>query len=70
MIGTLYEFEDLKSISGYERVADVKRWADDCGIAVKRNRKGLWTTLSAINQAFGVLPPAPENASTYGAGDV
>jgi len=70
MIGALYEFDDLKSISGYERVADVKRWADDCGIPVKRNRRGLWTTLGAINQAFGVLPPVAQDAGTYGAGDV
>jgi len=48
------EFADLKRISGYNRRADVERWAKDNGIAVKPCRGGVWTTLEAVNIALGV----------------
>lgn len=58
------EFADLKRISGYNRRADVERWAEDNGIAVKPCRGGVWTTLEAVNVALGVAA-ANDGAAPY-----
>lgn len=54
MIGPVMEFSDLQRLSGYERRADVERWAADNGLAVKPCRGGVWTTVPALNQALGL----------------
>lgn len=54
MFGPFLEFADLQRISGYERVADVERWAERNGIQLKRSRSGVWTTVPAVNHALGV----------------
>lgn len=58
------EFADLKRISGYNRRADVERWAKENGIAVKLCRGGVWTTLEAVNIALGVTA-ANEESPAY-----
>lgn len=54
MIGPVLEFPDLQRLSGYERRADVERWAMDNGIPVRACRGGLWTTVPALNRALGL----------------
>jgi hypothetical protein len=65
MIGAVYEFSDLQRLSGYERRADVERWAERNGIALKTCRGGVWTTVDALNQALGLTPPGSD-ADPYG----
>lgn len=55
MIGrNVVEFKELQRLSGYERRADVERWAAEIGLPVKPCRYGVWTTLEAMNHALGV----------------
>lgn len=54
MIGPIFEFADLQRLSGFERRADVERWANDNGIPVKACRGGVWTTLAAVNLSLGI----------------
>lgn len=64
MLGAVYEFADLQRISGYERRADVERWAERNGIALKACRGGVWTTVDALNQALGIVQ-AGHDAEPY-----
>lgn len=54
MIGPIFEFADLQRLSGFDRRADVERWANDNGIPVKACRGGVWTTLAAVNLSLGI----------------
>ena len=54
MIGPIFEFADLQRLSGFERRADVERWANENGIPVKACRGGVWTTLAAVNLSLGI----------------
>ena len=54
MIGRIVEFDDLKRLSGFDRRADVERWAESAGVPVKPCRGGVWTTLDALNRALGI----------------
>lgn len=54
MIGPIFEFADLQRLSGFERRADVERWATENGIPVKACRGGVWTTLAAVNLSLGI----------------
>lgn len=63
MIGAdVLEFADLQRLSGYSRLSDVERWAQDNGIAFKRCRNGITTTVTAFNAAMGIVPAANEGA--------
>lgn len=53
-------FQDLQSITGYNRRADVERILLDQGVRIFRGRTGPWTTLDLINQAGGVKPASQE----------
>lgn len=53
-------FQDLQSITGYNRRADVERILLDQGVRLFRGRTGPWTTLELINQAGGVKPASQE----------
>ncbi|MDH4763381.1 hypothetical protein OMP44_10780 [Pseudomonas sp. CBMAI 2609] len=53
-------FQDLQSITGYNRRADVERILLDQGVRIFRGRTGPWTTLELINQAGGVKPASQE----------
>jgi hypothetical protein len=64
VIGPVLEFVDLQRISGFERRADVERWAGSIGVPVKPCRGGVFTTLAALNRALG-LPAANEDAGAY-----
>lgn len=63
MIGPVLEFSDLQRLSGFERRADVERWAENAGVPVKPCRGGVWTTLSALNRALGVAAANDESAA-------
>ena len=54
MIGQIVEFTDLQRLSGYDRRADVERWAATVGLPVRPCRAGVWTTTTALNQALGL----------------
>lgn len=69
MIGPVLEFSDLQKLSGFERRADVERWARDAGVPVKPCRGGVWTTLDALQRALGV-PAANDGESTPYPSDV
>jgi hypothetical protein len=64
MIGPVLEFPDLQKLSGFDRRADVERWAKDNGVPVKGCRGGVWTTLDALNKALGIVA-ANDDASPY-----
>lgn len=64
MIGPVLEFSDLQKLSGFDRCADVARWAGNNNIPVKPCRGGVWTTLAALNRALG-LPAANDDAGAY-----
>ncbi|MBA1259193.1 hypothetical protein [Pseudomonas oryzihabitans] len=53
-------FQDLQSITGYNRRADVERILLDQGVRIFRGRTGPWTTLELINQAGGVKSASQE----------
>ena len=67
MIGPIVEFSDLQRLSGFERRADVERWAQSSGVPVRPCRGGVWTTLDALNQALGL---AANDDDAYPAGMV
>jgi hypothetical protein len=69
VIGDVYEFPDLQRISGYERRADVERWAERAGVPLKPCRGGFWTTVDALNQALGIVQPG-SSSEPYGPGVV
>lgn len=64
MIGPVLEFSDLQRLSGFDRRADVERWAENAGVPVKPCRGGVWTTLAALNRALG-LSAANDDATAY-----
>lgn len=51
--------EDLQQVTGYTRVADVERCLQKNNIRYFHSRRGVWTTLSLINAAGGILPNQP-----------
>ena len=53
-------FQDLQSITGYNRRADVERILLDQGVRIFRGRTGPWTTLELINQAGGIKSASQE----------
>ncbi|WP_456953655.1 hypothetical protein [Lysobacter sp. HA35] len=63
----MLEFADLQRVSGYDRRADVERWARDIGLSVRPCRGGVWTTVEALNAALGLLA---SNDDAYPAGVV
>lgn len=57
MLGPLVQFDDLRQVLGYERMADVERCLRDQGIRYFRGRNGvLWTTVGLIEAAGGISP--------------
>ena len=67
MIGRVLEFQDLQRISGYERRADVERWAESIGLKVCPCRGGVWTTQTAVDAVLGI---AANDDDSYPAGMV
>ena len=57
-------FTDLQSASGYQRKADVIRWAERQGIRFKYSRDGIWTTPDALNAALGLQSAKAEQYAT------
>lgn len=47
-------YDNLQAMSGYQRKADVIRWAERQGIRFKYSRDGIWTTPDALNAALGL----------------
>lgn len=48
--------EDLRTVTGYQRVSDVERCLTGQGVRFFRGKDGPWTTLTLINAAGGVTP--------------
>jgi len=66
MIGVkVLEFSDLQRLSGFDRRADVERWAATIGLPVKACRGGVWTTLDALNRALGLPAANDDEHSPY-----
>jgi|GEM_PF-3045378 len=63
MLGPILEFTDLQRLSGFERRADVERWALRIDLPIKPCRCGVWTTLEALNQTLGVRVRAEAKAA-------
>jgi len=64
MLGPIIEFADLQRLSGFERRADVERWARGIDLPIKPCRYGVWTSLDALNQSLGVRPRRETNAAS------
>lgn len=65
--GAILEFEDLKRITGYTRLADVERCLSNQGVRVFFGRGGVWTTLDLINAAGGIRRAAGVEEDLYDA---
>lgn len=54
-------FEDLQLLSGMTDAVDVMRWADAQGIRYGHGcGDGIWTTITALNVALGLVEPSSE----------
>lgn len=69
MIGTVLEFEDLKRLMKYQRVADVEACLTRQNIRFFNGRNGPWTTLDALNDALGIQA-RPGNDEVYAPDEV
>jgi hypothetical protein len=49
--------EDLSRLIGYEQPAALEKWCRENGVRFFRGRRGIWTTMDAVNQALGVSGP-------------
>lgn len=56
MIGPALEFPDLQRLTGYTRMADVRRTLENQGVRVFEGKEGIWTTIQLINAAGGLTP--------------
>lgn len=45
---------DLERLTGYTRLADVEAELERQGIRFRRGRRGLWTTVDALNHSLGL----------------
>jgi hypothetical protein len=50
----IVDAELLRTLSGKQTEAAVRRWARRQGIATKDGADGPWTTLDAVNQSLGL----------------
>lgn len=48
--------DDLRTITGYKRAADIARCLREQGVQVFYGRSGPWTTVDLVNQAGGLVP--------------
>jgi hypothetical protein len=46
---------ELIEITGYDRGGDVKKCLESQGIRTFRGKNGVWTTLSLVNAAGGIV---------------
>lgn len=73
MIGEVLQFHDLQELcrpGGKPRLATVEQWARDRRIKFEYDgRGGIWTTMTALNQALGIAAGA-SNAEAYTASDL
>ncbi|WQI21875.1 hypothetical protein U2S91_04310 [Stenotrophomonas maltophilia] len=73
MIGEILQFQDLQELcqpGKRPRLATVERWARDRGIRVQYDGKGgIWTTMTALNEALG-LRSAATNQECYAPSDL
>lgn len=63
MIGRVLEHEDLQRLSKCTRRAHVEAWLKRQGIRYKIDRKGLWTTEAALDEALGIRAAAGNDES-------
>lgn len=61
----ILEFDDLRQITGYHRLADVERCLHAQGVRVFRSRAGIWTTIDLVNAAAGLKPAAAAEPAHY-----
>ena len=73
MIGEVLQYHDLQELcrpGKRPRLATVERWARDRGIRVQYDGKGgVWTTITALNEALGLLADS-QKSDTYSASDL
>ena len=48
------DHDALSRLAGYTQPAALEAWCDRQGIRYFRGRRGIWTTLDAVNQALGI----------------
>lgn len=49
----------LQTLTGYTRPAEIEAELQRQGIPYRRGRRGIWTTVQALNQALGVASADP-----------
>lgn len=73
MIGEVFQYQDLQELcrpGKRPRLATVERWARDRGIRAQYDGKGgIWTTITALNEALGLVSEA-QKSDTYSAPDL
>jgi hypothetical protein len=73
VIGEVLQYQDLQELcrpGKRPRLATVERWARDRGIRVQYVGKGgVWTTITALNEALGLLADS-QKSDTYPASDL
>ncbi len=62
MQAAIVPFEQLQQATGYTRQADVERCLKGQGVPVFYGRRGIWTTLDALNAALGLRPANADDA--------
>ncbi len=68
MIHGVLSTADLRAITAYERVGDVRRCLDQQGIRYFWGKDGVWTTIDLVNAAGGLKSgnePAPYAADDF-----
>lgn len=49
--------DDLRELTQYDRVGDIRRCLDKQGIRYFWGKDGVWTTQALVNHAGGLAPP-------------
>ena len=63
-------FEDLQSLTGYTRRADIERSLSAQGIKFFYGKNGPWTTIDLINYAGGIRAGSDEKYGAEIIGDI
>lgn len=53
--------EELKAATGYDRPGDIEKCLRKNGVRFLYGKKGIYTTIDALNAAMGIMPDKAPN---------
>ncbi len=59
-MSTIVTPEELKKATGYERQSDIEKCLRKNGVRFLYGKKGIYTTIDALNAAMGIQPGKTE----------